>query len=187
VDDEPSPAGASTPGASDSAITDNPSDPSESPTETAGDFDDVEPATGPALRLPGISLRLPAGWEYSRTRTEFFVSGGYGASSISISQLPSLGLGTSLDDLAETTLDVGSMAGGRRLDDVVVDGVPMIHVVVREDSERVRHVFAGYGGSDGNDDVTVTVSLTPNLRAQTEEIIGSAMASVIWRGRSVAE
>ncbi|WP_232681961.1 hypothetical protein, partial [Nocardioides sp. R-C-SC26] len=73
VDDEPSPAGASTPGASDSAITDNPSDPSESPTETAGDFDDVGPATGPALRLPGISLRLPAGWEYSRTRTEFFV------------------------------------------------------------------------------------------------------------------
>lgn len=117
----PESAEASVPEASES------SEPEQEPTETTP-TPDVAPATGPAIRVRGLKVRVPEGWNptipyaIQQAAAPASVFG----SLISVFRFPNSGLYT-IDELGDAEVpDMGGRA--RRHDDVELDGQPFYHL-----------------------------------------------------------
>jgi hypothetical protein len=98
--------------------------PSESP-ETP----EVAPATGPVLSVKGMRVKAPKGWD-----TTIKVAAGHGAyprgqtrTYVTLVRFPNSGL-YEIDELGDE--EVGDMGrGGKRLDDLEIDGTQVYHLV----------------------------------------------------------
>lgn len=155
------------------------SESSSAPPSETPETPEVAPATGPVLKVKGMQVNAPEGWE-----TTIRVAAGHGAfptgqigTTAGVNRFPNSGLFT-IDEIAdEEVADMGR--GGKRLDDLEVDGVQVYHLVGSEEKGVDLERF----GTIVNDQRVALVFTFANdeSRAEKDEIIQSMLASMKLR------
>jgi hypothetical protein len=173
--DDEEPEGGSPPEApsssSSSSTTTAPTDPTGSTTAPA-----VEPATGPPLKVKGVSLRLPEGWHVDNTDASFLHVGAADDRSgvINLGSFPALDPDVSLNRLARSTIRTGGYEPGEILPETTVAGRPAFHVagpVAGDPSEEFGLVHDG-------EIVSVEFVFFRGPAAGRQELIESVLATV---------
>jgi hypothetical protein len=165
-------AGSSeSPAPSESASESSSASPSESP-----EVPEVAPATGPLLKVKGMRVNAPKGWE-----TTIQVAAGHGAyplgqtdTYVTLVRFPNSGL-YEIDELADE--EVGDMGrGGKRLDDLEVDGMQVYHLV----GSPEKGVEAERFGTIAADQRVALLFFFGNdeSRAEKDEVIQSMLATM---------
>jgi hypothetical protein len=159
------------------------STPSESATETAStspseapETPEVAPATGRVLKVKGMRVNAPEGWE-----TTMRVAVGHGSfppgqlgTTAGVTRFPNSGLFT-IEEIADEELaDLGR--GGKRLDDLEIDGTQVYHLVWTDERGVEVERFATIAA-----DQRVALEFTfanGESRAEKDEIIQSMLATM---------
>ncbi|WP_159083875.1 hypothetical protein [Nocardioides terrigena] len=159
------------------------STPSESATETAStspseapETPEVAPATGRVLKVKGMRVHAPEGWE-----TTMRVAVGHGSfppgqvgTTAGVTRFPNSGLFTIEEIADEEVADLGR--GGKRLDDLEIDGTQVYHLVWTDEKGVEVERFATIAA-----DQRVALEFTfanGESRAEKDEIIQSMLATM---------
>ena len=159
------------------------STPSESATETAStspseapETPEVAPATGRVLKVKGMRVNAPEGWE-----TTMRVAVGHGSfppgqvgTTAGVTRFPNSGLFTIEEIADEEDADLGR--GGKRLDDLEIDGTQVYHLVWTDEKGVEVERFATIAA-----DQRVALEFTfanGESRAEKDEIIQSMLATM---------
>jgi hypothetical protein len=159
------------------------STPSESATETAStspseapETPEVAPATGRVLKVKGMRVNAPEGWE-----TTMRVAVGHGSfppgqlgTTAGVTRFPNSGLFTIEEIADEEVADLGR--GGKRLDDLEIDGTQVYHLVWTDEKGVEVERFATIAA-----DQRVALEFTfanGESRAEKDEIIQSMLATM---------
>ena len=157
--------------------------PSESSTDTAStspsevpETPEVAPATGPVLKVKGMRVNAPEGWE-----TTLRAAVGHGSfppgqlgTTAGVTRFPNTGLFT-IEELADE--QVGDMGrGGKRLDDLEIDGTQVYHLV-GTDEKGVEVERFGTIAADQRVALVFTFA-NGESRAEKDEIIQSMLATM---------
>ena len=124
--DDDDPEGEGPPASPSSSDVSSPTDetsPTDEPTTVA-------PATGPALKVKAVSLRMPEGWAVDNDDASFLVVGAAddGTALINLSSFPALNPDASLDRLARSTVKTGGYPPDSVLPPTTMAGQPAFHV-----------------------------------------------------------
>lgn len=151
---------------------------SGSPTETASTatpVPEVAPATGPVIKVKGMRVNVPQGWQTSisvAAGQTGFPTGVIGTL-IGVNLFPNSGLYT-IDELGDEQVNrLGK--GGKRLDDLEVDGFQIYHLVGSPEAGLAVERFGTIV-----DDQRVALEFrfgNRESRAERDEIIQSVLAT----------
>lgn len=151
------------------------SDPQQDPVETAP-TPDVAPATGPAIRVRALEVRVPEGWNPTQPYAiqQAAAPASVVGSMISVFRFPNSGLYT-IDELGDVEVpEMGRRA--RRRGDVELDGQPFYHLT--GNLEPGLHAER-FGTIHDDDRLSVQFEFGNGQgRAEREEIIRSVLATV---------
>jgi hypothetical protein len=157
--------------------------PSETATETAStspseapETPEVPPATGRVLKVKGMRVNAPEGWE-----TTMRAAVGHGSfppgqlgTTAGVTRFPNSGLFTIEEIADEEVADLGR--GGKRLDDLEIDGTQVYHLVWTDEKGVEVERFATIAA-----DQRVALEFTfanGESRAEKDEIIQSMLATM---------
>ncbi len=154
---------------------------SPGPTATGGTG--VAPATGPVLRMPHSSVRIPSGWrtESQLVPTQRDASDQDTVSIMKLGEINAFGRTFGADAAAETALRVIKRIyplQPKRLPNVEVDGTEMYHL-----SGRIQPLnwLEEYGAVVDDRIVTLTFQFSPEVSAgERREIADSVLATFRW-------
>jgi hypothetical protein len=149
---------------------------SSSPTGEPESTPTVAPATGRVLKVKGMRVNAPEGWE-----TTLRVAVGHGSfppgqlgTTAGVTRFPNSGLFTIEEIADEEVADMGR--GGKRLDDLEIDGTQVYHLVWTDEKGVEVERFATIAA-----DQRVALEFTfanGESRAEKDEIIQSMLATM---------
>lgn len=174
ADETPSSGGAASSSTAEPSEPTEPTEPTDEPSSTA------QPAAGPTIDTPGLTVTVPKGFE------EREISGRNIISAVDLLPDDRIVLSFqgdygdySLDELATFDKDsASSLQGIPRADDVEIDGVPAYHFAGENDLRTVDVFGAGI------DQNWMIVSFELNALDQPrkrEQIVESTLATLTWK------
>ena len=167
-DDEPSPEGAP---------SDSPSGASSTPSESSEP--EVEPASGPRVKVGGLSMNLPRGFEPREAAvmgSEIITSSGPDGERLALVSAESFNVQT-VEEAISIAVETGNwVRKPKRLEDVYVDNVKMFRI---SGPSGIGYTEDEFGVEYGGYDVNLTIA-SQGSKAERQELIDSILASVTW-------
>lgn len=170
------PAGGDRPADTEASQSPTTAPESSSPTGEPDSTPAVAPATGRVLKVKGMRVNAPEGWE-----TTMRVAVGHGSfppgqvgTTAGVVRFPNSGLFTIEEIADEEVADLGR--GGKRLDDLEIDGTQVYHLVWTDEKGVEVERFATIAA-----DQRVALVFTfanGESRAEKDEIIQSMLATM---------
>lgn len=174
--DEPNGDGESDPGKSESSSPSASPAESQSPPSESPETPEVAPATGPVLKVKGMRVNAPEGWE-----TTMRVAAGQSAfplgqvgTTAGVNRFPNSGLYTTEELAGEELAALGR--SGKRLDDLEIDGMQVYHLVGAPEKGAVIERF-GTIAADQRVSLLFTFG-NGEGGAEKDEIIQSMLATM---------